>query len=174
MRRERFGSWKHRRRSPRRTLPRVLPRPIPQEHHLRPARYVDQACELREAIRGPWKDWAAILPQEDDPSTVPTHDHPESFAEERLHVENKMFMDDINKNPRIEFLRNCTPHMSSCAKDRILQDVIHGVNDVDGSITNGLAAAMELGLPTLRGESSDPMENNRRLGRGASAASDNR
>lgn len=42
--------------------------------------------------------------------------------------------------------------MSSFTKSRVLQDVLHGANDMSSSIKNGLAAAVELGLPTLQEE----------------------
>ena len=81
---------------------------------------------------------------------------------------------EINSGPNMEYLRNCAPHMSSFVKAMVLQDMIHGLNGVADSIMNGLAVAMEFGLPTFQDESPTLLGNNLRSGRGASATSDER
>ena len=83
-------------------------------------------------------------------------------------------MDRINKEPGLSFLAQCTPHMSSFIKARVLQDMLHGMDNANDSLMNGLAVAMELGLPSLQEEASKLMENNLRSGRGTSAISDNK
>ena len=84
---------------------------------------------MKEAIRGPWRDCDAILPQEDGPPAVPTQDRPESCPEEWLHVETKKFTDSVNKNPVMAFLRNCTHRMSAFIESGVIRDMLHGAND---------------------------------------------
>ena len=136
--------------------------------------YVEPEHEPRGAINGPWREWSELLPQSDEPSRTPTADRPDSNSAEPLHVATKRLMNLISQDASLSFLEKCSPHMSSFIKARVLQDMLHGLNDTNGSVVNGLVVAMELGLPSLQGESPKLLESNLRAGRGASATSYNR
>ena len=66
---------------------------------------------------------------------------------------------ELNSEGRLNFLSTCSGHMSSFIKDRVLQDMIHGLSDVGASVKNGLAVAVELGLPALQNEDGRLMGN---------------
>ena len=61
-------------------------------------------------------------------------------------------MELLNKDERLSFLSACSARMSSFLKARVLHHTMHGVSDIEASMKNGLAVAVEMGLPAMQGE----------------------
>ena len=70
------------------------------------------------------------------------------------------------------FLKECASHMSTFLKARVLRVRLHGVTDVDGSVRDGPAVAVELGLPALQNEDADLLENKFRSAKRVNKGSD--
>ena len=88
--------------------------------------------------------------QGDGPNTATATGRPASNPEEWMHIETRRFTEPTNKDHGLGFLNNCARHMPSFLNARLLQDILHGVKDVNDSIMNGLVVAVALGLPRLQ------------------------
>ena len=136
--------------------------------------YVDQAKDLRQVAHGSWHDWAQVLPRQEGPHQLVSSAHPVPTSRGNLHVDTKSSMETINAESRMSFLKECSGRMSSFIKDRVLQDVLHGMNDVSSPIKNGLAVAVGLGLPALQEEAVTLMGNKFRPGKCNDVSSDDK
>ena len=116
--------------------------------------YVAQESDLRTLAHGPIHEWAEIIPQHDGHHWVVSTDHPMLVGTETSLTDTQQHMSIINADKSIAFLKDCSEHLSSFLKARILQDRLHGLDDAGASVKNGLAVAVELGLPSLQVETS--------------------
>ena len=134
--------------------------------------FFEQETELRQMALRPAHAWAELLPQHDGthPSVEQCTVKPTGTEHDML--ETQRMMASINAEKGVEFLKKCSNHMSSFIKARILQDRRRGLTDCDQSIKNGLAVAVELGLPALQTEAKDLLESGMRAGRSATHEAD--
>ena len=122
------------------------------------ADYVDQEGEPRRTAHGPRRRRAEILPHDECYPTTLTEGGAEALSREKDFVGTIELMTDVNKDPRLTFLTQCSSRMSSFLKARAIQDYIQGLRYIDWPTKNGYLVAIELGLPTLQEVSSKLLE----------------
>ena len=91
--------------------------------------FVAQESDLRLMALGPAHEWATLLPQHDGPHPLVENNHTAPTGDEQNMLDTKQHMKVVNTDGGVEFLRDCSDHMSSCIKARILHDRMRGLMD---------------------------------------------
>ena len=126
--------------------------------------YVAQESDRRNLPHWPLHGRAEIAPQFEGPHESVGDQHPlpdcpgDSMAATQKH------MKELNSDGRLDFLSTCSEHMSAFIIARVLRGKLHGLSGVNASVKNGLAVAVELGLPSLQTEAGRMLGNTFRSG----------
>ena len=126
--------------------------------------YLESEDVLRRAVHGGETLFVEQLPQHDD---VTAGKHTDPIA---AHSNDPKFADTLRlssvlgKEPKLDFLNNCSPHLSSFVRAKITQSLRGKTHTIDEGLTSALECASTLGLPSLREEAVSVLENNIRVG----------
>ena len=126
--------------------------------------YWDSEEVLRGALHGSAQVFGEGLPQgEDVKAGITKYDQPNDSKDPKL-TETIQIRAAMEGDPKLKFLEDTTPHLSSFVKARVLQSLRDKKNSVEQSIQAALECACTLGLPSLREEALKVLDKPDRVG----------
>ena len=112
--------------------------------------YVPLESDLRQAVHGPWGEWAECLHRHETGAGGVTADHIQMASDAKLFNDTCVTYEVLEKGDGLDFLTRCSAHLSSFIKARVSQDIMRGIANTHESVKNGLLVAVELGpLPCI-------------------------
>ena len=126
--------------------------------------YADQGNPLRKVALWPDHTWAATLPQPETGARRPLFSTTPSIAAAKF-LGTKYHVETMQRDEDLEFLRDCSPHLSPHVSATVLKDSIAGQKDTRESAEKALKLAAVKGIPSLQLDARQVLDTHRRMGR---------
>ena len=126
--------------------------------------YLDSEEQLRRNLYGTQPIFGEVLPQEEEVNAGAVSfkgmgDFPDPKFIETVELNKRLSTD-----PKLLFLNDTSPHLSSYVRARVFHSFREGDLDVGKVIGPSLGSASTLGLPPLREEEATILNNRNRVG----------
>lgn len=124
-------------------------------------RELDYAAKNRTEESFAWAvtRMGADISQEEVACVAVRNGRPVPDIAESLPAVKRRAIEVLADDERLSFHFDCTGRMSPSAKARVVQDSLHGLTDMDGTIRSSLAVSAELNIPSLQNDASELLEN---------------
>ena len=143
---------------------RVAGQRPPNPTHLEELDFLESEESLRKALHGGRTLFGETLPQDEDTSAGRVCNQiPPQSGDPKL-AETIQLVEQMDKEPHLDFLRQASPHLSSFVRARVLQSLRGKSANVGDSTRAALESACTLGLPSLREEAFVLLEKPDRVG----------